>query len=509
MNRKIHKEAESSCEYILPDYMGDIKKLLFSRATVVPAGRFAGEGGVEISGTVEYELLYADTDNKLTAINASSDYTESFDIGDGVCDDFYEESKIVNLKIRVTGPRKITMKAQLESALTLCGEDAITVEGDVFSDGNEPERCTRVINYSSSSFKKSGEREYAELIEKLGEGMAEEVETLLASASVKVSDAKAYDGYVEIKGENVVSALIKMPDAPPFRIKKVIPFEERIEAEGVNSDNEALANGYASSVSISISEENGECSAIANIICEYTVELIENKSCEVVMDAYLTDRETKNKYRESEFLRLVSSSVAELSIDVDFDREGMPLSDTSEILAISAELRSISASPSKQGCEFVGEIIVSGVACETNVDGTVGYIPFKTQSSFCENVNINCQIPDGAIINYSFSLPDPEVVFDADASRVKCTAPVRIYVFVPTRLTRLYSSEIASVERRVKDNSQITVYYPKANETLFEVAKKHHTTAGKIALDNKLTESVLASLDSSDSLVGVKKLIIK
>ena len=67
MDRRIQKECESGCEYILPDYMGDIKKILMSSARVVPSGKLAGGGNVEASGVVEYEILYADSEGKLTA----------------------------------------------------------------------------------------------------------------------------------------------------------------------------------------------------------------------------------------------------------------------------------------------------------------------------------------------------------------------------------------------------------------------------------------------------------
>ena len=217
MNRKVQKASESGCEFILPDYMGDIKKLLFSRATVIPNGKFIGDGSLEISGTVEYELLYADSENNLSAINTSSDFSESFALGAAECLDSNEESRVANLKVRVTGPRKLSMKAEIETALVLCEEDSFGVEGDVFGGESSVETSTRVINYSNSTFKKSGEREYAEIMEKLGELSCDDVEIQLASACVRIDEAKAFEGYVEIKGENIVSAIVKNRDMPPYR----------------------------------------------------------------------------------------------------------------------------------------------------------------------------------------------------------------------------------------------------------------------------------------------------
>ena len=56
--------------------------------------------------------------------------------------------------------------------------------------------------------------------------------------------------------------------------------------------------------------------------------------------------------------------------------------------------------------------------------------------------------------------------------------------------------------------SKITVYYPTPSDTLFSVAKKYHTSCVKLASDNSITESVLASDNPDGRLSGVKKLLI-
>ena len=59
-----------------------------------------------------------------------------------------------------------------------------------------------------------------------------------------------------------------------------------------------------------------------------------------------------------------------------------------------------------------------------------------------------------------------------------------------------------------KEGAKITVYYPTAEDTLFSVAKRFHTSAVKVASDNSLTESVMSRENSEGSLQGVKKLLI-
>ncbi len=510
MNRKIKKECESGCEFILPDYMGDIKKLLMSSAKVIPTGKFVGEGSLEISGVVEYEILYADSDNKLTAINTSSDFTEVLSIcGDSYIDSA-EETRISNLKIRITGPRKMLLKAELESSVSISEENPFVVEGDAFADEEKAEKCTRVINYSSSIFKKSGEREYAEVAEKFSETEPDEIEVVAVSAAVHVENAKAGDGEVLLKGRNIVSAVLKSGDrAAPFKIKKSIPFEEKLELDGVSADMLATASGFVSSVNIGLGSENGECVAVANIIAEYNVEVVENLSETVVTDAYFTDKETLNKYTDADYYKSLYAGTKELSFDVKGDKESLLLGDAKDVICACSEVRNTSAVISKNGCQISGEVILSGVACEVNVDGSVTYIPIKLQAPFEENVNIDCQLPDDAALEYSLSVSDTEIDMDSESLVARCTLSLRLSATQAHRIKRLASCESIESDEAARDKSTVTVYYPKVGERLFDVAKKYKTTSARIALDNKLSESALSSFDSADSLVGINKLIIR
>ena len=510
MNRKLQKECESGCEYILPDYMGDIKKLLSGNAKAVPTGKFVGEGSVEVSGSIEYELLYLDNEGKLTAVNTSSDFTENFAIDGERYLDSAEESKVSLLRVRVTGPRKISMKADVETVLTVTEENEITVGGDVFSDENRAvEKCSVNVSFATSIFAVSGEREYAEIAEKLEGVFADDVEVVCVHATSKVTDAVSGDGEVTVKGENIVSAILSLPERAPMRIKKAIPFEEVIVVEDAKPEMTAVASGFVSSADIGFGSDGEYLNAVANIIAEYRVELIQNADADVVTDAYTVDSECRTKYTDAQFSKILYAGTQSFSVDVKCDKNQERLSELSEVLSVGAELRPASANIVQGGCEFLGEVTVSGVGYETNVDGSISYIPIKLQDEFAKKVNINCQIPEKCTLDYDLKVDDLEIINDSDVLTVRCFISAGIYLSEQSSVRILTSCESAEGEGVARDASVITVYYPKRGEKLFDVAKKYKTTSTKIAKDNALADSVLASYDSPDSLVGVKKLIIR
>ena len=510
MNRKLQKECESSCEYILPDYMGDVKKLLHSKARVIPSGKFVGEGSIEVTGSVEYDILYLDAEGKLTAVNAASDFTEEFITDTEKHSDSSEESRVSSFKVRVTGPRKISLKADVETLLTISEDSQTAIEGNVFEgDEKSVEKCSEEVRFATSLFINEKEREYAEILEKLEGVTSDEVEIISSSAVCAVKEGIAGEGEVTVKGENIVTVILSLPERAPTRIKKAFPFEERIEAEGARADMFATAEGCVSSVNIGMGADGDELNLVANVICEYKAELIENSSLNVVTDAYTTDGVTENEYCDAKFSELIFAGQKELTVEVRTEKNEERLSSLSELIALSATARPMSMEISSKDGALMGEITVSGVGYETNVDGSIDYIPIKMQGDFSEKVNLSFQNSPETLVECHLDVKDCEVINEPQYLVAKCLLTAKIYAS-KTKTVKVLSRCESRIDSKIeRDSSVITVYYPKDGERLFDVAKKYRTTSAKIAKDNELAESALASFDSPASLKGVKKLIIR
>ena len=56
--------AECHGEHHLPDYLGDMKKVLSTSARVVPAGKFIGGEEVQFGGAVVFDVWYLDAENR-------------------------------------------------------------------------------------------------------------------------------------------------------------------------------------------------------------------------------------------------------------------------------------------------------------------------------------------------------------------------------------------------------------------------------------------------------------
>ena len=117
--------SESGVEYVLPDYNGDVRKILYSEATLRPAGRFVGEDGVEFSGQIAYKVIYSDSENKISSAEFFSDYDMKVKaLPEGLVDADCLV-RISNFAIRLLGPRKFSAKSSIVAETLITGKKVL------------------------------------------------------------------------------------------------------------------------------------------------------------------------------------------------------------------------------------------------------------------------------------------------------------------------------------------------------------------------------------------------
>lgn len=504
MNRKIRKDVETSCDYVLPDYMGDIKKLLSSKARVVPSGKYLSGDSVDVGGSVEYELLYADAEGRLTSLSTSSDYAFSLPT-DGEkyvgCD---ADIAVANLSVRITGPRKVALKGALRGTFSVTEEGAPEVAGDVFSSDASPEVDTRVINSERYIYSEELEREYAEEAERL-EGMAgEDVEVIASSAEIKILETRTVENGVEIRGELVIFAIVRTPEQPPFRIAKTVPFAETVSIGGTSPDAPIVATGCVKHVGVDVSEDGDDKILLASATVLVSAYAIENEPLEVVTDAYLTDACTASAYEELSYSTFLASHVTDVKVEQKVDAETLGTDNLHSIVWLCAEVRDFGCRMDAEGAKISGILQFNAIACEINADRSIGYIPIRVSAPFEHNVNISSQI--GENIELCCTRGEPVCDFIIDGGTLVLRASLLCTLKESERGSVRRISELSATGEEVqRQSSVITVYYPSEGDTLFSVAKKYSTTVAKLSLDNPAVESVMAGEDIS----SLGRLIIK
>ena len=505
MNKTVKKEVESSCEYILPDYMGDIKKILYSRARCMPGGKYVSGADAEHSGVVEYEVLYADADNRLTAVTSSSDYSVAVSCADGDLRDSFQRGRVLGASVRTTGPRKLSFKSIVEVGAVLMPENDSVENLCEGVDGAEIQKSTAQIRSEVQEHIATVEREIAEEVGRVSGVARDDIEIVLTDSEVRISDIRAGEKGITVKGELIVEMIRRVEDAPPYSTKKAYPFEHTVDKTELADDIRLTASGLPSSVTVGVMEEGEESVITVNAIVEISIYGFYNREQTVVTDAYSTDFKTEGHYSDLEYTTLTDLINTEFYLDERVANSSLGLSSVRDIIITRADAVCSECVPERHSVKISGEIVVSGVACEINDTNALFYTPFKHAFPFVYNVNSNCQISADNRIECDINAHLADAFVDAEELYFKVTVSASLRASSKGKIK--YLSECCMLEDEVirPSRSRITVYYPTASQTLFDIAKMHHTTCEKLCIDNSISIEAASGITSQLP----KKLIIR
>lgn len=506
MIRKLQKECESSCEYILPDYLGDVKKLLMTSAKAVPSGQFDGEREVECAGIVTYDIVYLDSENKLSSASFSSDYDFKFSKNGENYSDAYVATQLANFGVRLTGPRRMIAKANVASEICVMESFEIAETGSAFSEREELEKITKTVNIESAIKSDALEREYAEEIASLEGISADEIEVITSNAYVRISESIPVDDGVNIKGVLVVNAIIRTPDTSVFAIRREIPFDETVSINGVGEDMTAVSDAFVSSLVLGINDGENTAEIVANVIMEFSSLAYYNESIEVISDAYLKSKDTVAEYENLSFTSHLAARTKTESQELKIPLSELGTDALKEILALNQDFRSLKLENSENSSCFSGEVAFSGVACEISEDGTTNITNLKFTAPMSINVNTSCQKCENNKLFAKIAPAGCEWVIDGENLILTLWYTVTYSLSEEESVSCLSSCEVAGDSEYVRKASRISVYYPDENETLFDVAKKFHTSVKDIAADNMIAEPTALGIPTR---LGLKKLIIR
>ena len=498
--------TDSAAEYVLPDYNGDVRKILHTSAEVRPSGKFAGGDEIEVSGIVVYEVIYLDEENKLTSVSFTSDYDYSVKCSSENYIDSFAESAVSNYALRLVGPRKISAKASVVGSVRIAESDKVTVEGNTFDSDETPETMNRRFSIRKSVASECREREYAESLAKLDGAIADEVSVISSSADAVIDEIEAGDGEVTLRGNLTLSAIIKNGDLPAYQREKILPIEETLPFADVSETMRFVPEITVGSLVTNINASDMGTEVVISAVIESSVVGESNEEGELVADAYLKRCAVENKYEDFPYSELSSvvysretenGAVARSEIEAENVREVLHLKATPKIDSVICDNGRLTVS---------GELKYSGIASVTDAEGAPCYVPMKFSLPFERSLEVKSG--DALLPEVRVKAHNAGATFDASKLYASCLLEISAVVTEEKHLKRLSASSKIPDETFEDNASRIVIYYPGAEENLFSIAKKYRTTALKIASDNALDAKVIADADGKSLPAGAKKLLI-
>ena len=499
--------TESHADYILPDYQGDVRKILFTEASLRPSGRFAGGDEVELSGVVVYNVIYLDSDGDLSSAEFTSDYDYSVKCSGESYKDSVSETNISNFAIRLIGPRKMSARASLVGSVRLSESDVLEVSGDAFDGECSPEVNTKNVKIRKESTSKVTEREFAESLTRLDGIVQDEVKVVYSRVEPQVESLEMEDEAVRLRGKLSLLAVIRVADESARTVERQISFDESLGFEGLSSDMKLMPEITVSSVKTLVNADENGCEVVSSAILELCAVAESNESVELTLDSYLKSCPTDNTYSDFNYQSLVDVSSVIGMHNAEIEKSELESVNIDEIVFLSVVPKVERVELCRDRVDIVGELRYSGVASEV-VDGKTSYVGVKFTSPFATNVNTSCQNHENLRAEAKVTASFSSATVDANRVYAGCSLESTVILCADSCESVLSSSKKRENEKYEKASAVVTVYYPSDDDTLFSVAKRFRTSGLKIARDNDISEAVFAADNENGSLKGIKKILI-
>ncbi|MBQ1244965.1 MAG: LysM peptidoglycan-binding domain-containing protein [Clostridia bacterium] len=491
-------------EFVLPDYLPEIRKIIRIDAKAIPSGKFIGSQKAEFAGIVAYTVIYTGAEGELSSTSLSSDYEFSCNLPSSSEGDFaiVADTSVDNTVCRLFGPRKLSLRSTLKSRTHVYARNKISELGDT----EDLQRLEKKLYSSVTKCASSGDFSLFDsvAIEKVS---SDAIKTNYIEADVLIREARAGNSELSCRGEVLLKCNYTQEGAECNTVCRKIPFEQSFFVEGASDDDSVIAYGRCNSATVSIAE-NGENGVLFNfdVIAEIDAECVRNEEVTVISDMYSTECNAYPTYKDVAFTESLGASYGNYTVDATRTKSEEELGVSSVIDAKGiAEVKEI---VEKDGRVFVlGECKVEMLTAmygeEKNEYGcSTIVIPFKIETDLrmhkADNVNYDLHIET---VSVKGRLDDTTISADAE-------------LFVAIRAERSYSERLLDTlklddsEKAERCLNEIRVVYPEGNDSLFSIAKKYGIEYEKLAKMNGLPDSSIESPAETHSIDGVTHLII-
>ena len=516
LNRTVTTELTG--DFSLPDYQPEIKRLLRIETNILPPNRFAGTDGVELSGTLDYYVLYMGHDNGIYCAPLSTEYRMTAEpnaeerglmaaVGEPllcICDATADTPVG-----RVTAPRRLQIRCPIRATVKLYGEYRMQEDGD----------------QDASLETLPSEASVNRLYWGLGEALTLQDDVILSPAEqewrvvcaegmVMMTEATAAMGYIACRGEVTLKLTLCPAETeedfasnsaegrstlPLTVMQRKIPLTASVEAAGVTPACSATAAGFCTDISVEM--EDGHAHVEMGVVAEARAQ--KNESISYVKDLFSTRRESTCRYTTypaESALKALNGNFT-LSDSLPLSEVGMdPAARVADVTA-TAMPENLTVDTAKGRCLLTGactcHLLLLRDGEYTAADIT---LPFRyefdgqTDGAIDENMDFDGNL---SVINCRARMDGERVGIDAEVA-------VSLRTYRPAPLIAL--SDVDFGEEVTRRRGEYVICFPAPTDTVWSVAKRYHAPMAALTAANNLPAGVKA--DGKESLEGVGYLIV-
>lgn len=306
-------------DFNIPDYKGDIEKIVATDGTVTVGGINCEEGKVKVSGTVYFKVLYITEDEKdnLECYEGEIPFVDAINV-DGLCKNDRVENKcsLEDLSIGMINSRKIEVRALLENSVNTYSEDVVEATTKL-NDAKGIECQRKKVCYTEIPIKKRDMLRIKEEVE-IPQNKPNVSAILWSNIALRNMETKAGNDVIIVRGEIEIFVVYKasgehMPVQYLYLLRSI---SKEIECQGAK-ENMILESDFSLGKGDAIvkADSDGESRIIGvEYGVEMNIKLFEDKELTILSDIYSPQVLCEPKTKAMDYENLIMRNQAKAKI---------------------------------------------------------------------------------------------------------------------------------------------------------------------------------------------------
>ena len=465
------KHTDISEEFILPDYLPDIKRII--RVDCIPKidGKFVSSGKVDYEGDVSCHILFCDEGNHLKTVTFTLSFSDGVDLPE------IKDECVANLipspesvSCKMLNPRRIAIRMRLDTSVTIWCHKSFSPEliGNIPPSGMEKSELELevmdLICAGESGLNASADIEADGALPQIGE-------IISCTADISFYECKPSEEKVLCRGDASVTVFYSSPgdDGEQYTVLfRKFPIAQVVSAEGVNESYSCMSRGNVDNIKFSIAENGFGENRIIELDITYRVYLncVGRKTVTVTKDLYAAGKNVKTECENQVFCKLSKLYSTSFGANLVLKKEELNLTAAENVFALSSvpKITSVELSPDKTRVNVTGYSQTSAII--KTEDGLITHeyeVPFKLELE-AQGVHGNF------IYNYDIVCMSAKGRFDSENFYTELDMQLNLMLLETTEIEVLKKAEITDCNENA-ELPQMRFYYPSDDETLWEIGK--------------------------------------
>lgn len=466
-SRMFYSDLGLESDFILPDYLGEIKRVLKCVLTPRILTKNLDGSHLSLSGTAYLRLVYCDEGGNLRSFEEQLPFSKTIEVMEGENINFTVSALCDYVNCRVVSPRRFEVRAAIKIKANVWQNNLKEYLENIETEGAETK--TKALNLTTPIECVRDDFSVMEEYDLSGEAISSIIKM---NAFCELEESKIISGKVILKGKISISLLyIGEESGETNCLDYVLPVNRIILAENAEEGDELNISLDISRVCAE-SGSKGELSV--EVFLSVCAEILRKQTISPVCDAFFVGHESSPKKKTLKICELEKHFQKKHTQTIDCD-------DSGEVVDCFFDVKDIS-----HNIKESGEITA-------DISGLVTFLIKKEDDIEKSEKHISVPLSIAADEGLSGADCICEVTgFDCKKHSGKNAAEITLFVNCKAEKfceEEILENLIVNDEKLFNDKkTAVCIYFAEAGEDIFEIAKSHNSSALGILKENGLED---------------------